>query len=101
MSMLGGPNPYRHEAEADRACGRAFRWREGRLGSGSWPSPPVSGLSVGEAAKQLGIGRTTAYRIMQEPRETPDKGCEQGRLHDVREDVVEIIARVEEKGWTM
>lgn len=56
--------------------------------SGSWPSPAGSGLSVGEAAKQLGIGRTTVYRIMQELREAPDKGCEQGRLHDVREDVV-------------
>ena len=41
------------------------------------------------------------YRIMQELRETPDKSCEQGRLHDVRENVGEIISRVEEKGWTM
>ncbi len=38
---------------------------------------------------------------MQELREAPDKGCEQGRLNDVREEVVEIIARVEDNGWTM
>ncbi len=52
------------------------------------------------AARQFETGRTTACRIMQELREAPDKGCGQGSLYDVREDVVEIIARVGEIGWT-